>query len=655
MVERQIARRGVTDARVLAAMRQAPRERFVPDKVREFAYEDSALPIEEHQTISQPFIVAAMIEAAELTPSDRVLEVGAGSGYAAAVMGRIARKVFAIERHPSLAELARRRLQSLGYDNVEIRTADGTLGWPEAAPFDAIIVSAGGPVIPGALEQQLAPGGRLVIPVGEDRSSQRLLKLTRTPQGFREEDLGPVAFVPLIGEEGWTPDGQPPGRRPRETRSWREPDLLPALIARDAEALDDIGHWGFAEPFDRFASAKVVLIGDASHGTSEFYRARAAITRRLIERHGFTIVAAEADWPDAAVLNRFVRGADAPQRSAHPPFSRFPTWMWRNAEVGDFVGWLREYNLQAEPERRAGVYGLDLYSLHSSIQAVLSYLDEVDPEAAKVARERYGCLTPWSHEPQRYGRMALSRGYAPCEGAVAAMLTDLLARRLDYAAHDGERFLDASQNARLVRDAEAYYRAMYYGSAESWNLRDQHMFDSLQQLLQAKPGGKAVVWAHNSHVGDARFTEMGAVREELNLGQLCRERYGDQAVLIGMGTHTGSVAAATDWDGPLEIKPVRPSLEGSIERMSHESGVRRFMLDLREGANDETRQHLLEPRLQRFIGVIYRPETERLSHYAEASLPRQFDAWVWFDETRAVTPLAGPHEAGEEETWPFGL
>ncbi len=658
MVERQVARRGVADERVLDAMRRVPRERFVSALMREFAYQDSALPIEESQTISQPFIVAAMIEAAELKPSDRVLEVGAGSGYAAAVMAEIAHRVFAIERQPRLAAVAARRLEKLGYDNLEIRAGDGTLGWPDQAPFDAIIVSAGGPQVPAALLQQLAPGGRLIIPVGESSRDQRLLKLTRTIEGFREEDLGAVAFVPLIGEEGWTPDETRPQVPVREPRSWTRPapESLPSLIARAAEPLAAIDDPAFAEPFDRFADARLVLIGDASHGTSEFYRARAAITRRLIAKHGFNTVAVEADWPDAAALDRFVRQLPTPRgQPDQPPFSRFPTWMWRNREVAEFVGWLRGHNAGLPPERRASFRGLDLYSLHASIEAVLGYLDSVDPEAAAVARERYGCLTPWSQEPHAYGRMALSGGYVHCEVAVASILIDLLAKRLDYAFADGDRFLDAVQNARLVRDAEAYYRVMYYGSAESWNLRDRHMFETLEHLLEADPDAKAVVWAHNSHIGDARHTEMGKHRDELNLGQLCRERFGPEAVLIGMGTHTGTVAAADQWDGPMEIKAVSPSLEGSIERLSHDGAPGPWLLDLREGRHMELRQRLLEPRLERFIGVIYRPETERLSHYAEASLPRQFDAWVWFDETSAVTPLPGPEQAGEEETWPFGL
>jgi erythromycin esterase-like protein len=252
--------------------------------------------------------------------------------------------------------------------------------------------------------------------------------------------------------------------------------------------------------------------------------------------------------------------------------------------------------------------------------------------------------------------MALTRGYSACEAGVVGTLTDLLARRLDYAARDGETFLDATANARLVKNAEAYYRAMYYGAAESWNLRDTHMFETLVSVLDAKgPKAKAVVWAHNSHIGDASKTEMGVVRGELNIGQLCRERFGKDAALIGFGTHTGTVACASDWDGPMEVKRVNPSRPDSYERLAHDSGVGRFLLDLREGMNDPVREQLLGPRLERFIGVIYRPETERWSHYTECSLPQQFDAFVWFDETHAVTALPVRQVEGPEETWPFGL
>src|SRR5215203_2029677 len=179
MIDVQVARRGVRDRHVLDAMRRVPREAFVEPGFEEFAYEDGPLPIGEGQTISQPYIVALMVEAAEVKPGDRVLEVGAGSGYAAAVMSRIADRVYAIERHPSLGASAQERFRRLGYDNIELRVGDGTLGWPDAAPFGAILVAAGGPEVPRALKEQLAIAGRLVIPVGEEARYQTLIKLTR--------------------------------------------------------------------------------------------------------------------------------------------------------------------------------------------------------------------------------------------------------------------------------------------------------------------------------------------------------------------------------------------------------------------------------------------------------------------------------------------
>jgi len=315
------------------------------------------------------------------------------------------------------------------------------------------------------------------------------------------------------------------------------------------------------------------------------------------------------------------------------------------------------YNASRAPdEDMAGFYGLDLYNLSSSMRAVIDYLDEVDPEAAAEARERYACLSPFSRNPQAYGRLAMSHGYAFCEAGAVEMLRDLLTKKLHYAEQDGEEWLDAASNARLVKNAEAYYRAMYRGAEESWNLRDTHMFETLCQLLDARgPGSKAVVWAHNSHIGNAEYTEMGMARGELNIGQLVKGRFGDEARLIGFGTNSGTVAAASDWDAPMEVKRVRPSLPESYERLCHDSGVERFLLDLREGENGRARAALTEPMLERYIGVIYRPETERWSHYSQAILPYQYDGWVWFDETRAIDPLPGETRPGEDETYPFGL
>jgi erythromycin esterase-like protein/predicted phosphoribosyltransferase len=412
-------------------------------------------------------------------------------------------------------------------------------------------------------------------------------------------------------------------------------------------------------------SARLVLLGEASHGTHEFYRERAFITERLISEAGFSAVAVEADWPDAYRVNRYVRGAsdDAGAVEALADFGRFPTWMWRNADVVAFVEWLRAHNDTQPIERRAGFYGIDLYSLRTSMAAVLGYLSKVDPDAAKVARARYACFDHFGDEPQSYG-LATTSGWAPsCEQQVVMQLVDLQRRRGEYASRDGRLARDdyfyAEQNARLVRDAELYYRAMFRGRHESWNLRDRHMADTLEELLrfleQPRAPAKIVVWAHNSHLGDARATEMRQYGE-LNVGQLARERYGADVVSIGFTTYTGTVTAASDWDAPAERKTVRPGLPNSYERLFHETGTRRFLLPMRD---DRTlAEALASPRLERAIGVVYKPETERGSHYFHARLAQQFDYVLHFDETTAVEPLertAGWTAGEPAETFPSGL
>jgi protein-L-isoaspartate(D-aspartate) O-methyltransferase len=661
MVAAQVAGRGVTDARVLQAMQRVPREAFLRQEMEEFAYEDSPLPIAEGQTISQPYIVALMAEAAKLKAADRVLDVGTGSGYAAAVLSRLADRVYSIERHRGLADTARRALAGLQYDNVEVRHGDGTLGWPDAAPFDAILVAAGGPEVPEALRKQLKIGGRLIIPIGELGGVQELVRVVRDADDrYHEEDLGPVTFVPLIGAAGWAEpamDAAPAFGRlwPRKPPSSARTPSATELLREAAEPLPDPDDPAFGAMFDRFGDAQVVLLGEATHGTSEFYRARAQITRRLIERHGFNIVAAEADWPDAARIDRYVRHKSVHVASG-PAFRRFPQWMWRNVEVANFVDWLRAHNAALPPDQHTGFFGLDIYNMNASISAVIEYLERFDPEAAQVARERYGCLTPWQRDPATYGRAALTTGYAKCEQPVALALRDLLAKQLDYEANDRDSFLDAAQNARLITSAERYYRAMYYASAESWNLRDRHMFETLNHLMDWRgKSAKAVVWAHNSHIGNAAATDMGKARDETNIGQLCREQFGTSAALIGFGTDHGTVAAADDWDGPMKVKTMRPAHSESYERVCLDSGIRRFLVDLRDGQHNLLRAVLTPPRLERAIGVIYRPDTELASHYFEANLPQQFDAYVWFDETRAVTPLPTDAKDGIPETYPFGL
>jgi protein-L-isoaspartate(D-aspartate) O-methyltransferase len=657
LVATQVEARGVRDSLVLAAMGKVRRELFVPKALEDEAYADSPLPIGGGQTISQPYIVAYMVEALALRGGEKVLEIGAGSGYAAAVLSEIAREVFTIERIGRLAETAAANLAAAGCDNVHVRHADGTLGWADEAPFDAILVSAGAPNIPRTLQRQLAIGGRMVIPVGGDQRAQELVRITRVDEDeFEQEDIADVRFVPLIGKEGWeSKDDEWQTRSPRVVQTRPAVSVsVPALIARQAESFTGLEDADLVPLLQRIGNARVVLIGEASHGTSEFYRMRARITQQLIETKGFNIVAAEADWPDAAQIDRYVRHRAVPA-SAWTAFARFPTWMWRNEETRGFVDWLHVRNLSLAYETRAAFYGLDLYSMYTSVRAVISYLETVDPDLASVARQRYGCLSPWEADPASYGHAALTGIYHKCEQDVAHMLVELLQKRQAYALQDGERFFDASQNAQLVANAERYYRIMYYGSRASWNLRDSHMFETLKNTLAFHgPNSKAVIWAHNSHVGNAAATEMSR-RGEHNIGQLCREHFAADCYAIGFGTNDGTVAAASGWDGPMQIMDVRPAHAQSYERLFHMANLPGLLLPLADGLGRELHDKLLKPRLERAIGVVYRPDSELASHYFEAVLPRQFDEYIWIDRTTAVKPVDVAELEGMPDTYPFGV
>jgi len=413
---------------------------------------------------------------------------------------------------------------------------------------------------------------------------------------------------------------------------------------------------------DRVGDARFVLLGEGSHGTHDFYHERAEITKRLVIEKGFTTVAVEADWPDAYRVNRYVRG-DSDDTSADDAlrgFERFPTWMWRNTVVLDFVEWLRNENSSRNANNRTGFFGLDLYSLFNSMRTVVEYLDRVDPEAARRARYRYSCFEHFGEDSQAYGYAASFNLSQSCEDEAVRQLVELDRRAMEFLSQTGgDEYFNAEQNARLVKNAEEYYRSMFRGRQSSWNLRDTHMVETVDALVShLQRHGRApkiVIWAHNSHLGDARATEMGA-RGELNVGQLMRQKYGRDAVLVGFTTYTGTVTAAHDWDDPGEQRRVVPALPNSYELGFHETGIPRFFLDLRDGASQS--ELMSEPRLERAIGVVYRPETERISHYFLADLRRQFDAVYHFDETRALEPLEKPerwHEIEPPETFPSGI
>ena len=416
---------------------------------------------------------------------------------------------------------------------------------------------------------------------------------------------------------------------------------------------------------DRIGDRRFVLIGEASHGTHDFYRERARITRRLIDERGFTAVAVEADWPDAYRVNRYVMGLseDRDANVALSDFRRFPAWMWRNRDVLAFIEWLRARNdAHANAATKARFYGLDLYSLRASMEAVVNYLDRVDPEEANRARQRYSCFDHVAGEGQAYGYALAHLGTIPCQDEVVTQLIELRRKADAYLRRDGwvadDDFFFAEQNALLVRDAEEYYQQMYRAEVSSWNLRDRHMADTLDALIahldHQHPRTKVVIWEHNSHVGDARSTEMGQ-RGELNVGQLARQRYGMESFLVGFTTYNGTVTAASEWGGPAERKRVRAASAESHEAFLHQSGGKGFWLDT---AKPAVHTALSVQRLERAIGVIYRPETERGSHYFHARLGEQFDAVIHLDHTRAVEPLERTSlwDQGEPpETYPSGI
>lgn len=650
MIEYQMVARGLRDEAVLNALSAVPREKFVPSELAEFAYHDAPLPLAAQQTISQPYIAALMVSALQLQPEDHVLEVGTGSGYGAAIIAEITAKVYSVERHKVLADSARQRLLALGYENIQILFGDGTLGWPSKAPFDAIAVAVGGPEVPQELLRQLAIGGRLVIPVGNEIHRQSLLRIRRISEDkYQQEDLGSAHFVPLIGASGWEEE--------------RSKGSLKAVVSISTEELIFQSSEHFTTPADvcldkllkRIGDSRVVLLGEPSHGSAEFCEMRARISQELIEKKGFNIVAVEADWPDANYINHYIHSTAPDPRLKNPPFSRFPNWMWANQSMLKFSQWLQDYNATfADNGHSVGFYGLDLYSLNNSIESVLAYLDSVDPITAQQARVRYGCLTPWAKDPTLFGQARLTKQYKKYEKEVLTILRDRLKSRLNYAHADGQRYFSTEQNTRLIADAERYYKTLYYAEQDSWSQRDQHMFDTLQSVLSFHgKDSKVIVWGHNSHIGDARATQMSA-RGEFNIGQLVREQYRGNAYSIGFGTDHGTVAASSEWGGPMEIKQLQPAQIDSYEGLCHKVSTDNFLLPLSKPIKPALRKRLLAERLERSVGAIYRPESELHNHYFYTCLPQQFDEYIWFDETHAVEPLCRGNAKGLLKRFPFG-
>eukprot|EP01118_Nematostelium_gracile_P010352 TRINITY_DN3556_c0_g1_i1.p1 TRINITY_DN3556_c0_g1~~TRINITY_DN3556_c0_g1_i1.p1 ORF type:complete len:475 (+),score=120.62 TRINITY_DN3556_c0_g1_i1:43-1425(+) len=435
------------------------------------------------------------------------------------------------------------------------------------------------------------------------------------------------------------------------------------LIRENATPLT--GKNDFRNILTAIGNSKVVLIGEASHGTHEFYKIRADITKKLIEEKNFSFIGVEGDWPDVYRINRYVCGKseDTSAKAALGDFSRFPRWMWRNTVVEEFVEWLRQYNKRfSKLDDMVRFCGLDMYSMYRSADEVIKYLDQVDPNDAKVARARYGTLGQYRNNEYQYAMELRMRITPPREREVVEILKKMLDKGDQYLRGyggfiDGDELFYNQTNARVVKSAEEYYRKAYAGGAVTWNIRDKHMFDTLQNILlyqQEKRGNsKGVVWAHNSHIGDSRATEYARESGEWNIGQLVREKIGkENSFNIGFTSYTGTVTAAPGWGEPSQTFELTPAFDDSYEALFHRANPSDWSVILR--SNDKSIvpdskliKELELVRTERMVGVQYVKKTERQSHYVPSDLPHQFDAVIHIDQTNALKPLDPPTQQSD--------
>ncbi|WP_281846738.1 erythromycin esterase family protein [Olleya namhaensis] len=622
-ITEQLEDKGISNKLLLEAFQDIPEAFFLSETLHPYFYEDVRIEKSLEKTEPRVIVVARMLEQLKIKKEDKILITGVDSIYILVVLSKIYKNVYNIETNETYANWATEVLKAVEINNVHIKTDNPEIGWKEEGPFNAILIASAFKEIPNTIKKQLAIGAKLIAPVGPDWAHV-LLEVTKrvSENDYVSKALRDNYYIP-------------------------NPKILPKISKEtytETEIIDEIGINSI--PFktikkfpmdgllERIGNAKVVLLGEASHGTSEFYLTRQEITKALIEKKGFNFVCAEADWSDAEQINNYVKNEYTAQNWL--PFARFPEWMWKNKEVLDFVEWLKKYN--AKRNNTIGFYGLDLYGLENSIDLVINYLQKIDPELAKIAKNRYACITPYMSNPTVYGKLVTTNTLESCEKDVIDMLFDLLKNK-NKLNHTKEYFY-AYQNATVVVDAERYYKAMYYGSAESWNLRDFHMFYTLKSLLSFfGKDSKTIVWAHNSHIGNALATEMYA-RGEINIGHLCKEHFGSKSYHIGFGTNTGTVAASKNWGEKMNKIPIKDAVDNSYENLCNKTNVSNFTLPLREEHTEKKlRDFLSVPRLQRAIGVVYKPETELRSHYYKSILPYQFDEYIWFNKTKAITPL----------------
>ena len=623
MVAEQVVSRGVRDPVLLQALRDVPREAFVSERHREFAWHDVPLPLDASAEVLPAFSVAMLLEASELRPGHRVLEIGTGAGYLTAVLSRVVGLVVTIEWSATRAGPAEERLRKLGCRNVTVLQRPPTVGCSEAAPFDAIVVSMRCMGLPTPLLPQLRVGGVFTMSVGEAQRAQRLLRIRRTGASvFHPEALGPAALVPVRVRVA---DAQPMDPLAVPVTRMPAPDASPAAVLRGVCE-------PFSEDFDTVAArlatrvngSQVVVMGGASDGTRQFHALRARLTRHLLEHEGFDVLAVDGDVEGAGT------GSEAPLAC--------PVWSLRNPETAALLQWMRAAACGPRP---LATCGLDVYARIRSLRTALRHMRMQDAPAAEAARVRYGSLTPWQSDAETFDHASAMGRLGRLVPALAGRLTSLHARRVAAARAAGRWHADPALADGMRRDALSHYVEMLRGHPEAWSMRNRHLADALHALQRARGGeARVVVWTSGPNAGHAGATEMGA-RGEASLGQLVRERLGSRACLIGMGTHHGTVTVPSAWDGAPQVRPVPDAHRDSCERLLHETGVPRFLLSLRTLDSGTAHAALSAPRLQRFCGAVYSPESELRSHCYQTSLPAQFDEYVWFDQTDAVATGAG--------------
>ncbi|WP_372794628.1 erythromycin esterase family protein [Lutibacter sp.] len=636
----QLKNRGITNPLLLQAFQDLPKDLLISKKL--YPYTSNKTTIENSLNIIEPrvLVVAKMLEKLKINEGDKILAIGVDSVYILAILSEICKEVYTVEGNEEYAKWALEVLKNIQITNVFIKIGNEKMGWEEHAPFDAILITSEFEEVSNTLKKQLKIGGRILVPMGPDWAHIIFEVIQRnSTTEYAVEKLKDNFFIP-----------NPKILPEISSKDYPEKEIIDEIKTK-AIAFKSIKEYPINQLLERIGNAQVVLLGEASHGTSEFYLTRQEITKALIEKKGFNFVSAEADWSDAEQINNYVRNQHT--KKNWMPFTRFPQWMWKNKEVLNFVEWLKEYNSQHQ--NKTGFYGLDLYGLENSMGLVINYLENIDKNLANLAKTRYACISPYMSDPAIYGKMVVSNQLESCEKEVLKMLVDLLKNK-NKLNHSPEYFY-AYQNANVVVDAERYYKVMYYGSAESWNLRDFHMFYTLKSLLSYfGPQTKAIVWAHNSHIGNALATEMYS-RGEINIGHLCKEHFEKKSYHMGFGTHTGTVAAANNWGTKMEVMNVNNSLPKSYENLCHQTQIDTFTLPLREKFSGKKLRKLLStPKLERAIGVIYRPKTERMSHYFQAVLPSQFDEYIWFNTSKAVTPITTSNVSTQLlENHPFSL